>query len=180
MKPPSRSARVFDFLIEVNRPLFPVYGLAVRLFFGVFLAWWSNPLLDRWTRKDFSEDIKLGIPSLFELHGARVISDPKPQANESEMDYLCFASATLIFKFHRWHNENYGVQIAPTFAPTEFCDLLSAQRMLDGTTNIKEPMLETSWHFWGLLLEPRFHLLEEAFDKEHFPETKSRLAIRLP
>jgi hypothetical protein len=95
------------------------------------------------------------------------------------MDYVCFASATLIFKFRRWHNENYGVQIAPTFAPTEFCDLLSTLRMLDGTANIKEPMLETSWYFWGLLLEPRFHLLEEAFDKEHFLETKSRLAIRL-
>ena len=92
------------------------------------------------------------------------------------MDYLCVASTCLILKFRRWHRENYGVEVAPTFAPTEFYDVLDALRLLDPTANTKLPMLDVSWRFWGQLLEPRFQLLERAFGMEHFQDTKDRLA----
>ena len=122
------------------------------------------------------QEIKDAIPTLFDLHGGRVISDPKPDTNDSNMDYLCVASRSLIFKFCRWHRENYAVQVAATFASTEFYDVLDAVHLVDPTANTKLAMLDGSWRVWGQLLDPRFHLLEQAFNAEHFPDTKARLA----
>lgn len=170
------SARVLLFLIEVFRPILLPVGFVLRLIYQVLFSWWLNPVFDRWIRNGFAQDIKQAIPYLFDLHGGRVVPDPKPNTNDENMDYLCVASTFLIFKFRRWHRENYGVQIAPTFSPTEFYDVLDALRLADPAANTKLPMLDVSWRFWGQLLEPRFHLLEEVFDAEHFPDTKARLA----
>jgi hypothetical protein len=142
----------------------------------MLFSWWLNPAFDRWVRNGFAQEIKEAIPSLFDVHGARVISDPKPETNDSNMDYVCLASGSLIFKFCRWRSENYGVEVATTFASTEFFDLLDALHFVDPTANTKLATLDTSWRVWGQLLEPRFHLLKQAFKAEHFLDTKARLA----
>lgn len=170
------AARVLVFLFEVLRPLFLLVGFVLRVIYKTLFSWWMNPLFDRWIRNGFAEDITEAIPSLFGLHGGRVVPDPKPYVTDENMDYLCVASTCLILKVRRWHRENYGVQVAPTFAPTEFYDVLDALHLLDPTANTKLPMLDVSSRFWGQLLEPRFQLLERAFGMENFQDTKDRLA----
>jgi hypothetical protein len=123
---PTTSARVLLFLVEVFRPILLLIGFVLRLIYQVLFSWWLNPTFDNWIRNGFLRDIKEGIPTLFDLHGAKVISDPKPETNDSNMDYLCVASRSLIFKFCRWRRENYEVQLAATHASTEFFDLLDA------------------------------------------------------
>jgi len=105
-----------------------------------------------------------------------VIPDPRPRANDSNMDYVCVGTSSLILKFCHWRRENYPVEVAPTFAPTEFCDILDALRLIDATANTRNRLLDTSWREFGQLLEPRFRLLQEAFNTEHFPDTKAKLA----
>ena len=173
---PTTSARVLFFLVEVFRPILLLIGFVLRLIYQVLCSWWLNPAFDGWIRNRFALEIKEAIPTLFDLHGGRVISDPKPQTNDSNMDYLCLASGSLIFKFCRWRRENYEVQVAATFAPTEFFNLLDAVHLVDPAANTKLAMLDGSWRIWGQLLEPRFHLLEQAFNADHFLETKARLA----
>jgi len=90
--------------------------------------------------------------------------------------WITYVWATfLILKFRRWRRENYGVQVAPTFAPAEFYELLDALRFVDPTANTKLQMLDVSWRLWGQLLEPRFHLIEKTFNTENFPDTKAGL-----
>jgi hypothetical protein len=169
-------ARVLLFLIAVLRPFFLLIRFVLRLIYQVLFSWWLNPAFGRWIRNGFEQEIRLEIPSLFDLHGGRMIPDPKPYTNDDQMDYLCVGSISLIFKFRRWRRENYGVQVAPTFAPTEFYELPNVLRVVEPTADTKLQMLEVSWRLWGQLLEPRFHLVEKAFDSGRFPDTKSTLA----
>jgi hypothetical protein len=170
------SARVLLFLIEVLRPVLLPIGFVLRLAYQLFFSWWVNPIFDHWIRSGFADDIKQAIPSLFAQHGGKVVPDPKPSANDRGMDYLCVASTFLVFKFSRWHRENYAVQVSPRFSPTDFYDLLDAVRFADPTANTNIPLLDGSWRIWGQLLEPRFHLLEQAFRAEEFSNTKVGLA----
>lgn len=153
-------------------------GFVFRLINPVLFSWWLKPLLERWVRNGFAEDIKQAIPTLFELHGGKVVPDPKPKTNDGGMDYVCISCPTLIFKFRRWHRENYGIEVAPTFAATELVELPDVLQAVDPTTSIDNSHMDVSWHFWGKLLEPRFQLLEHAFSAERYQDTKKRLANR--
>jgi len=179
-RPISTSAKVLLFLLEVFRPVFWLIGRALRLIYLVLFSWWFGPLTDRWLRNSFAQQIQQKVPFLFAAQGARVIADPKPYVNDENMSYVCVATAALILKFSKWRDENYGIQVAPTFAPTDFYDLLDAVLLVDPEQKVDRSKLEIDWRYWGKLLEPRFRLLEQAFDLEHFAETKARLlsAIR--
>lgn len=115
-------------MLEIFRPIFLLVGFASRLFYRVGFSWWLNPLFDRWIQNGFAEELKQTIPFLFGLYGygCKVVEDPKPEANDESMDYIWMASRSLIFKFSRWRRENYGIQVAPTFAPTEFYEVVDA------------------------------------------------------
>lgn len=164
------------FLLEVLSPFLWLIGFIFRSIYKLFFSWWLNPTFEGRFRKWFAEDIKQGMPFLFDQYSARVVRDPKPQVNDPNMDYVCLASAGLVFKFARWHRENYTVQVAPTFAPADLCDILDVLRVIDPTANTRDRLLDTSWRQFGKLLEPRFQLLAQAFDTEHFAETKRQIA----
>jgi|SRR5580692_7739532 hypothetical protein len=171
----STQQRVLLFLVEVFRPVFWLVRVVCLVLFG----WWLGPLFDRWIRTGFAQEIEEKIPFLVGTHvsgyGGRIVADPKPSANDTHMDYVCVASATLIFKFRRWHRENYGIEVAPTFAPTDSFELLDALLLLDPGAHIERSNLDVDWRYWGKLLEPRFRLLQQAFDAEHFADTKAAL-----
>jgi hypothetical protein len=173
----STRQRVLLFLIVVFRPVFWLIDIALRLVYLVLFAWWFGPLIDRWARNGFAQEIQEKIPFLFGLYGygGRVVADPMPPAKDTQMDYLCVASTSVIFKFRRWHRENYGIQVAPAFAPTEFFELLDALLLLLPESQIERSKLEIDWRYWGKLLEPRLRLLAQAFDAEHFADTKAAL-----
>ena len=185
---PTTSGRIVLFLLEVFRPILFLLGFVSRLCYRVAFSWWLNPLFDRWIQNGFAEEIKHQMPFLFGLYGygCKVVEDPRPDANDESMEYICIASPSLIFKFRRWRRENYGIQVAPTFAPTEFFDLLDALNLVDAAVDPErllpearweqKRMLDTSWRPWGQLLEPRFQLLERAFGMENFQVTKDTLA----
>lgn len=118
------SVRILVFLLEVFQPVFWLIRFIFRLVNPVLFSWWLKPLFERWVRNAFAEDPKQAIPALFDLHGGRVVTGPNPRVNDSGMDYLCISSPTLVFKFRRWHRENYEIEVAPTFAPTDSYQLL--------------------------------------------------------
>jgi hypothetical protein len=175
---PSATARVLLFLLEVFRPIFWIIGFFFRLINPVLFSWWVNPLFDRWIRSGFAKDIRDAIPSLFDLHGGRIIPDPKPETNDKGMDYVCISTPTLVLKFRRWHRENYGIEVAPTFAPKESFELPDVLNALDTAAAPDRNLMDGSWFYWGKLLEPRLQLLEHAFSLEHFQNTKEKLSTR--
>jgi hypothetical protein len=144
----------------------------------VLFSWWVNPLFDRWIRSGFANDIRDAIPSLFDLHGGRVIPDPKPETNDKGMDYVCISTPTLVLKFRRWHRENYGIEVAPTFAPKESFELPDVLNALDTAAAPDRNLMDGSWLYWGKLLEPHLQLLEHEFSLEHFQNTKEKLSTR--
>ena len=81
-----------------------------------------------------------------------MVADPRPEANDKSLDYVGVASASLIFKFHRWHRENYAIQVAPTFASAESYELLDALRFVDPHVEIDRPKIDTNWRYWAKLL----------------------------
>ena len=175
---PSAAARVLLFLFEVFRPVIWIIGFIFRMINPVLFSWWVNPLFDHWIRSGFADDIRNSIPTLFDLHGGKVIPDPKPETNASGMDYVCISIPTLVFKFRRWRSENYGVEVAPTFAPKESFELPDVLNALDATVAPDRNLMDTSWRYWGKLLEPRVQLLQHAFSLEHFQNTKEKLSTR--
>jgi hypothetical protein len=170
-------AQVLLFLIEVFRPVFWIISFIFQMINPVLFSWWVNPLYDRWIRSGFADDIRGAIPTLFGLHGGRVIPDPRPETNDSGMDYICISTATLVFKFRRWRSENYGIEVAPVFAPKESFELADVLSALD-TTAVPDRNIDLNWRSWGEFLEPRVQLLEHAFSLEHFQNTKEKLAAR--
>jgi hypothetical protein len=172
------SGRILIFLIEVFQPLFWIIRFVFRIVNPVLFSWWATPLFERWDQNGFAEDIRQAIPSLFDVYGGRVVRDPNPRMNSSSMGYVCIGCPTLIFKFHRWRRESYGIEVAPAFAPGELFELADVLDVLDPTTNTELALTNESWYHWGRLLESRFPLLEQAFRAECFQETKERLANR--
>lgn len=172
------SAKILLFLLEVFRPLFLLIGFVLRIIYRVLFSWWANPLFDNWVRDNFAKDIREAIPSLFDVHAGKVVPDPKPYVNDENMDYLSVGCPSLVFKFRRWHRENYGVEVAPTFAPTDSYEVFDALLLVDPQVKGDQSKLDVDWRYWGNLIEPRFGLLEKAFDSEHFGETKAILLSR--
>ena len=175
---PSATAQVLVFLFQVFRPVFWIIGFVFRMVNPVLFSWWANPLFDRWVRSGFADDIRDAIPTLFDLHGGKVIPDPKPESNNEGMDYVCISTPSLVFKFRRWHRESYGIEVAPMFAPKESFELLDVLNALDATTIPDRNLMDGSWRYWGKLLEPRFQLLEQALTSTHFQNTKKKLSTR--
>lgn len=155
-------------------------GLVLPFLYKLFFSWWLNPLLDRWLRNRFAEELRLRIPFLFDLYGARVVRDPRRETNSSAVAYVCIAAGGIILKFRSWRDGAYGIQISPASAPSDFYELLDALKAVDPAVDTKLPALEFSWSAWGKLLEPRFHLLQQAFRQEQFAETKIKLAALRP
>src|SRR5277367_405575 len=178
----SMLAKVLLFLAGVLRPVFWLIGITARLVYLVLFSWWFGPLTDRWSRNAFAREIQEKIPFLFGPCGdvSKVVADPKPYTNDKSMGYVCVASTSLMLKFRRWRDENYGVEVAPTFAPTDTYDLVGVLLLLDPAAQIERSRLDWDWRYWGKLLEPRFRLLEQAFDSEHFAGTKSKLWSQQP
>src|SRR6266576_2678011 len=53
-------------------------------------------------------------------------SDPRSEANDPHMDYVCIGARNLIFKFGRWRRENYEVRVSPSFARTDSYEIVDA------------------------------------------------------
>ena len=64
-----------------------------------------------------------------------MVSDPRPEANDPHMDYVCVGTRNLIFKFARWRRENYEVRVSPSLAPTDSYELVDALRVADSAAN---------------------------------------------
>ena len=121
-------------MLEALRPIFFVVGF-VRL----------NPLSDRWIQRAFADEIRRAMPFLFDRYEGRVIPDPRPEANDLNMDYVCVGTHNLIFKFARWRRENYEVRVSPSFAPTDLYELVDALRVADSAANAQPLPEAESW-----------------------------------
>jgi len=103
-------------------------------------------------------------------------SDPRSEANDPHMDYVCIGARNLLFKFGRWRSENYEVRVSPSFARTDSYEIVDALGVADPAANA-QPFLEVaSWKLLSRFLEPRFHPLETAFHRDNFQDIKFRLA----
>jgi hypothetical protein len=173
---PTTSARIVLFLLEVFRPILFVLGFVLRLLYRLLFSWWLNPLFDRWVQKAFADEIRQAMPFLFDRYQGRVIPDPRPEANDPQMDYVCVGTQNLIFKFARWRRENYEVRVSPSFAPTDSYELADALRVADSAANAQAFPEVNSWRHFSRLLEPRFRSLEVVFSKDNFQRTKLKLA----
>jgi len=116
------------------------------------------------------------MPFLFDRYDGRVVADPRPEANDPQMDYVCIGTQNLTFKFARWRRENYEARVSPSFAPTDSYELTDALYVADTESTAKAFPEAESWQHFSRLLEPRFKLLELAFSKDKFQETKLKLA----
>jgi len=175
-RPQRLKEKTLVFAIQVSRLVFRVAGLVLPFFYKLFFSWWLKPFLDQWFRNRFADELRLRIPFLFDLYGAKVVRDPRRETNSSAVGYVCLAAGGIILKFRSWRDEAYGTQISPAFAPSDFCELLDALKAVDPAVDTELAALEFRWGAWGKLLEPRFHLLQHAFSKRQFAETKMKLA----
>ena len=116
------------------------------------------------------------MPFLFDGYGARVTSAPRPEPIDTSTDIVFIATRNLIFEFSCWRRENYAVRGSPNFAPTDSYELVDALRVADPTAKVQSFPTVESWHRISRLLEPRFSLLEAAFHRDNFQDTKVRLA----
>ncbi len=148
---------------------------AVRLAYKVFFSWWLRPALHRRALNSRADDIKWAAPFLFRDHQARVIPDPRPEANDPSMGCVYIGTKSLVFKFSEWHHEHYYAWVAPIFAPTDLYHVIDALRVADpeGQATLSRDI--ENWYDLGRLLEPRFHLLEAAFNQENFENTKRKI-----
>jgi len=151
-------------------------GFVLRLLYRLLFSWWLNPLFDRWIQKAFADEIRKAMPFLFDRYEGRVVPDPRPEANDPNMGYVCIGTQNLIFKFARWRRENYEVRVSPSFAPTDSYELVDALRVVDSAANAQSFPEADGWQLFSRLLEPRFRFLEVAFSKDNFQKTKLNLA----
>lgn len=170
------TGRAAVFLLVVCRPILLLIGFVLRLVYRLFFSWWLNPALDHWNRKAFADEVRQAMPFLFDQYKARVVPDPRPEANDPHMDYVCIRARNLIFKFGRWRSENYEVRVSPSFAPTDSYEIVDALRVADPAANAQPFPEVASWKLLSRILEPSFHLLETAFHQDNFQDTKFRLA----
>ena len=173
---PTASAKIILFLVDAFRPILFVVGFVLRLVYRLLFSWWLNPRFDRWIERGFAEEIRQAMPFLFDRYGGKVVADPRPEANDPHMDYVCIGTQNLIFEFARWRSENYEVRVSPSFAPTDSYELTNALYVADAESTSKAYPEAESWQHFSRLLEPRFTLLELAFSKDNFQETKLKLA----
>jgi len=175
-QPKTFAGRILLFLLVALGPLLRLVGFVLKILYKVFLSWWLNPAFDRWVQETFASEIRQALPFLFTQYEGKVVPAPRPEAHVSEMTYVCIATTNLVFEFSRWRNEDYAVRVSPTFAPKDSYDLIDALRVVEpaGQT-ILSPSVD-SWRSFARLLEPRFRLLETAFNREEFTNTKQKLA----
>jgi hypothetical protein len=157
-----------------------VYSLGVlepafRLVYKAFFSWWLSPALHRSALNSWADDIKSGAPFLFRDHQARVIPDPRPEANDSSMGCVYIGTKNLVFKFSEWHHENHYAWVAPAFAPTDLYHVIDALRVADPEGRSTLPRDIENWYDLARILEPRFRLLETAFNEENFENTKRKI-----
>ena len=132
--------------------------------------------MDHSFEKRFVAEIREAAPFLFELLGAKVVAAPRPEPEGSQIELICIATENLIFQFSRWHREDYKVRVSPVFSPNNSYDLIDALQVADPTDqSIVRPKID-HWPLFARLLEPRFHLLERAFNRDNFADTERKLA----
>jgi hypothetical protein len=150
------------------------FGLVIKTLYKLFFAWWLNPALNYWAQKSFANEIKQAFPFLFAQYKAKVVPSPRPGAQSPEMAYICIATVDLVFEFTRWRDENYAVTVSPTFAPKDSYELIDALRVVDLTGQTTDSPHVNGWSLFARLLEPRFPMLEAAFNQENFADTKEK------
>jgi len=163
--------RVVLFLFKVLRP-------PLRIAYAALFSWWLSPAFRRIGQKRSLEEIKNSAPFLFNIYGARAISDPRPEANDPRLSCIYIATSSLVFKFSEWHNEYFDVRVAPVFAPMDSYNVIDALRIADPSGRSTLPQEIEGWHQFARVLEPRFHFLEAAFNQENFQETKHEMQSR--
>ena len=149
--------------------------LASRRDFKFFFSWWSSPAFDRWARQSVAREIKEAFPFLFNQFAAKLVPCPRPQAHDPHMGYVCFATPNILFEFSHWHGENHAIRVSPALDPRDSYDLAEALGALEppGQT-IRMPTVD-SWRLFARVLEPKMPLLEAAFDRTNFPDTRRKL-----
>jgi len=170
------AGQIVVFLLVVFGPLLRLVGFVLKILYKVFCSWWLSPALDHWVQGSFANEIKQAFPFLSAQYEGKVVPGPRPEMQSPQMDYVRIATTNLVFEFSRWHGENYAVRVSPTIEPKESYDLIDALRVVEpvGQT-ILSPSVD-SWRFFARLLEPKFPLLETAFNQENFADTKHKLA----
>jgi len=153
-----------------------VVGFVLRLAYRVLISWWLNPQFERWAERAFADEIRQAMPFLVDRYEGKVVADPRPEANDPHMDYVCMGTRHLVFKFARWRRQNYEVRVSPSFAPTDSYELSDALYVADTDSTSKAFPEAESWQNFSRLLEPRFELLELAFSKDNFQAAKLKLA----
>jgi hypothetical protein len=174
--PNTTKKQIIFFLIEVFRPVFYVLAFLLPLIWKVFFSWWLGPLLDRHFDRLFVTEIRQAAPFLFDLFGGKVSQLPRPEPKGSQIERVCIATENLIFQFSRWHREDYKVRVSPVFSPNNSYDLVDALRVADPVDRTISPPRVDSWPLFARLLEPRYHHLEIAFNRDNFAETERKLA----
>ena len=111
-------------LVEVLRPLMRGVGFIFRGICKIFFSWWMNPRLAHSIRRSSAEEIEHAFPFLFNQFGAKLVPCPRPEAHDSQMNYVCFATTNVLFEFSNWHREYTAVRVAPTFDPRDSYDLV--------------------------------------------------------
>ncbi len=174
-RPNTRKQQIVFFLIDVFKPVYYVLAFLLPLIWKIFFSWWLGPLMNHHLDKLYVVELKQALPFMFDLLGGKVVRCPRPEPKGSQIDRICIATENLIFDFSRWHRENYSVRVSPSFSPKNSYDLVDALRVADPTDlSIARPNVD-HWSLFGRLLEPRFHLLEIAFNQEHFAATGEKL-----
>lgn len=151
-------------------------GFVLKVLYRVFFSWWLNPALDYWAKKSFVTEINHAFPFLFEQYHATIAPPPRPGAQSPDMAYAWIAATNLLFEFTRWHDENYAISVSPTFAPRHSYDLIDALRVAAPEGLAVLSPSGNSWAFFARLLEPRFQLLQVAFNQDNFAGTKQKIA----
>ncbi|MGA2301065.1 MAG: hypothetical protein ABSG77_10290 [Candidatus Acidiferrum sp.] len=174
--PNTTKKQVIFFLIDVFRPVYYILAFFLPLIWKVFFSWWLGPLLDHHFDQLFEAEIRQAAPFLFDLFGGKVRQPPQPEPKGSQIERVCIATENIIFQFSRWHREDYKVLVSPAFLPNNSYDLIDALRVADPVDQTISSPKAYSWPLFARLLEPRYHLLEIAFNRDNFVDTEKKLA----
>lgn len=175
-QPKTLTGRILLFLLVVLGPLLRLVGFFLKILYKVFFSWWLTTAFDRRVQAAFANEIRQAFPFLFDQYEGKVVPAPRPEAHVREMTYVCIATINLVFEFSRWRNENYEVRVSPTFAPKDSYDLIDSLRVVEQAGQTMLAPSVDSWRSFAGLLEPRFRLLEAAFNREEFAKTKQKVA----
>lgn len=160
-----------------NTLLLPLRGVGF-VFVGIykiFFSWWMNPLLNRSMRKSSATEIEQAFPFLFNEFGAKLVPCPRPQAHDSRMNYVCCATANVLFEFSTWHGEYTAVRVAPTFDPRDSYDLTEVINIFRAPGQALPATTVGGWRVFARMLEPQMPKIETALSAANFSETRSKL-----